>query len=171
MSYPLTGISKTLSYSQLSNNRRILCSVCFCYRSYELFSTNYCCSSLKKHIKRKVCDSCVHRHILSKLYSCLTSYITCPELNCSFYLSQSSICDILLKYESNQLLNDYLYELQWQGKSDEWIKRYAIRCPGCNIPIEKNGGCDEIICIRCQIHFYWSKAKRNLPQTILLYYK
>jgi hypothetical protein len=71
------------------------------------------------------------------------------------------ICELLLRYESNELLNDYLREQQWQGENDEWIKRFAARCPGCYAPIEKNGGCDEMICIRCQTHFYWSKAKRD----------
>ncbi|CAF0868638.1 unnamed protein product [Rotaria sp. Silwood1] len=163
MNNPLTGILKT-SYSKFNSNIRILCSVCLCYRSYVLFSTNYCCSSLKKHVQRQVCDSCVHQHILSKLYSCLASCIICPEFNCSLYLSSSAICDILLKYESNELLNDYLCEQQWQGKSDEWIKRYTLRCPGCYVPIEKTGGCDEMICIRCQTHFYWSKVKRNMSE-------
>ena len=81
------------------------------------------------------------------------------------HLTPSVICDLLLKYDSNQLLNDYLREQQWQGKSEEWINRFAARCPGCSIPIEKNGGCDEMICARCQTHFYWSKAKRYLQTT------
>jgi hypothetical protein len=102
----------------------------------------------------------MHQHVISKLYSCLISCVTCPETNCSANLSQSAICDILIKYKSNDLLNDYLCEQQWEGKSDEWIHRFAARCPGCNVPIEKDGGCDEMICIRCQTHFYWSKAKR-----------
>jgi hypothetical protein len=148
---------KNSSYTRFTS---ISCSVCSCYRSCQLFATNYCCSSLTKHRKRQVCDSCIHQHVLSKLYSCLTSSVTCPELNCSANLSQSAICDILIKYKSNDLLNDYLHEQQWEGKSDEWIKRFASLCPGCNVPIEKDGGCDEMICIRCKTHFYWSKAKR-----------
>jgi len=151
---------KKPSYPKCLTIKKIFCSVCSCYRSSQLFSTNYCCSSITKHVKRQVCDTCVHQHVLSKLYSCLKSSVTCPERNCLNNFSPSAICDILLKYKSNQLLNDYLYEQQWQGKSEEWIKRFATRCPGCNVPIEKNGGCDEMICIRCQTHFYWSKAKR-----------
>ncbi|CAF0719027.1 unnamed protein product [Adineta steineri] len=163
MNYRLAGVLKKSSYQRYSS---ILCSVCSCYRSCQLFTTNYCCSPLTKHRKRQVCDSCIHQHVLSKLYSCLTSCISCPEFNCSANLSQSAICDILLKYRSNDLLNDYLREQQWEGKNDEWIKRFATRCPGCNAPIEKNGGCDEMICIRCQTHFYWSRAKRYFYETI-----
>lgn len=159
------GVIKKSSYSKNFTIKKILCSVCFCYRLSSLFSTNYCCSTSKKHVRRQVCDTCVHQHVLSKLYSCLTSSITCPEMNCLVIYSSSIICEILLKYQSHQLLNDYLREQQWQGKSDEWIKRFAARCPGCNVPIEKNGGCDEMICIRCQTHFYWSKAKRYFQTT------
>lgn len=138
--------------------------MCLYHRSYDLFSTNYCCSTLPSHTQRQICDICVHYHIKTKLYSCLTSCIICPELNCSSNLSPSVICHILLKYESNQLLNNYLSEQQWQGKSNEWIKRFTIRCPGCNVPIEKDGGCDEMICINCQTHFYWSKAKQHIQE-------
>ena len=81
---------------------------------------------------------------------------------CSVNFSHSTICELLLRYESHELLNEYLREQQWQGESEEWIKRFAARCPGCYAPIEKNGGCDEMICIRCQTHFYWSTAKRYL---------
>lgn len=145
--------------------KNLVCSVCLCSRSSELFSTNYCCSRIKKHSKRQICDSCLHQHIISKLYSCLTSCIICPEMNCVANLSQTAVCDVLLKYKSTDLLNDYLHEQQWQGKNDEWIERFAVRCPGCNVPIEKDGGCDKMICIRCQKHFYWSKAKTYFYQS------
>lgn len=153
---------KRSSYGKYFPIRRNHCVVCLCDRSSQSFRTNYCCSTLTKHIRRQVCDTCVHQHVLSKLYSCLTASIICPEDLCSIAYSPSIICEILLRYESHQLLNDYLREQQWQGKSEEWINRFAARCPGCSIPIEKNGGCDEMICIRCQTHFYWSKAKRYL---------
>lgn len=155
-------VFKQSSYRKRFTIKKNFCSVCLCHRSSHSFSTNYCCSSLTKHVKRQICDTCLHQHVLSKLYSCLTSSIICPERNCSVNLSHSAICDLLLKYESKDLLNDYLREQQWEGKNDEWIKRFAARCPGCNVPIEKNGGCDEMICSRCQTHFYWSKAKRYL---------
>ncbi|CAF1108942.1 unnamed protein product [Adineta ricciae] len=160
-------LSSVLKKPSGPRSSSILCSVCSCYRSSQLFVTDYCCSPLTKHHKRQVCDSCLHQHVLSQLYSCLTNSIVCPELRCLAKLSQSAICDILLKYKSHDLLNDYLREQQWEGKSDEWVKRFAARCPGCDIPIEKNGGCDEMICIRCQTHFYWSKAKRYVHETKL----
>ena len=146
------------------NDCHILCAVCFCYRSPQLFATTYCCSPLTAHATRQVCDTCLHQHVVSKLYSCLTSYISCPEIDCQAKLSHPVICHLLLKYDSHTLLDDYLREVQWQGKSDEWIRRFATRCPGCQVPIEKNGGCDEMLCVHCQTHFYWSKARRCREQ-------
>ena len=142
-----------------NDNCPILCAVCFCYQSSQLYLTDYCCSKLTTHVTRQVCDTCLHQHVVAKLHSCLTSCIACPEIDCRATLSQSVICHVLLKNESHALLDDYLRELQWQGKNDEWIRRFATRCPGCQVPIEKNGGCDEMLCIHCQTHFYWSKAK------------
>jgi hypothetical protein len=147
-------------WSKSRVNSKILCSVCYTYQPCPLFSTNYCCSSVTKHVTRQICDLCVHQYITSILSSCITSSISCPEFNCRANLSETVICHILLKYEDDVILNDYLREQQWQGKNEEWIKRFTLRCPGCNIPIEKNGGCDEMICSQCQIHFYWSKASR-----------
>ena len=39
---------------------------------------------------------------------------------------------------------------------DLWVAaNNARRCPGCNTTIEKTGGCNHIICNRCQTHFCW----------------
>jgi hypothetical protein len=35
-------------------------------------------------------------------------------------------------------------------------------CPHCSAVIEKNGGCDNVVC-RCGIHFRWSEAKSFVP--------
>jgi hypothetical protein len=74
-------------------------------------------------------------------------------------LSPSVICDLLLIHENNDLLNNYLDAQQWEGNSKEWIQRFTLRCPHCNVPIEKNGGCNQMICTRCGLYFNWLKAK------------
>ena len=160
MPSPLSAFHRSC-WSKSRHNAKVLCSVCYCYRSSSLFATDYCCSPSTKHSTRQICDTCLHQHILSKLYSCLTTSILCPEVNCRAHLPPGVICHMLLKFDSHALLDDYLREQQWQGKSEEWINRFALRCPGCESPIEKNGGCDEMLCIRCQTHFYWSKARRQ----------
>lgn len=44
-------------------------------------------------------------------------------------------------------------------KSDSVTKNYISRetkgCPGCSIPIVKNGGCDHITCTKCGHQFCW----------------
>lgn len=44
-------------------------------------------------------------------------------------------------------------------KSDFVTKNYISRetrgCPGCSIPIVKNGGCDHITCTKCGHQFCW----------------
>jgi len=40
-----------------------------------------------------------------------------------------------------------------------WAKTADLRrCPGCNTPIEKNGGCDHMLCRSCNKSFNWSGA-------------
>jgi len=135
-------------------HKKILCNVCYTSQSSQLFSTKYCCSS----VTHQICDTCVHQHIVSTLSLCLINSVSCPELNCRAIISLSVISDILLKYNNHDLLNNYLREQHWQGTSEKWIKRFTLRCPGCKVPIEKNGGCCRIICSQCKKHFYWLKS-------------
>ena len=153
-------VFKRRCWSKSCTQQALICPVCYCSRTAQHYSSRYCCTEISNHIKRHICDVCVHQHVLSRLYSCLTNSVTCPETTCRAFFSPDVVCHILLQYGSHALLDDYLREQQWQGKSEEWIKRFASTCPGCQAPIEKNGGCDEMRCIRCQTHFYWSKARR-----------
>lgn len=156
---------KRSCWSKLNSKASLLCAVCYCYRPPQSYSTRYCCSPLSKHKTRRICDSCVHQHVLCRLYSCLTSSVSCPEIECRANLSSTVVCHILLENDSFQLLDEYLAEQQWQGKSEEWIQRFGLYCPGCHSPIEKNGGCDEMRCVRCQTFFYWSKVRRGEKST------
>lgn len=99
----------------------------------------------------------VHQHIVSTLDLCLTTSVTCPQLSCYGIISPSIICDILLNYNDHDLLNNYLREQHWKGKSEEWIQRFTLRCPCCKVPIQKTGGCNRMICSRCKKCFYWTK--------------
>jgi len=53
---------------------------------------------------------------------------------------------------------DYEYSLRVQNKESEaWKNRYAVPCPVCKVPIQKNGGCNHMTCKRCNppTHFCW----------------
>ncbi|KAI1758554.1 hypothetical protein GGR53DRAFT_516741 [Hypoxylon sp. FL1150] len=39
------------------------------------------------------------------------------------------------------------------------IRRLTRPCPECEVPIEKNEGCDHMICLMCGIDFSWSGAR------------
>ena len=43
------------------------------------------------------------------------------------------------------------------NSSEYMIKKHAKRCPGpnCNVPIEKNEGCNHMTCTNCKTHFCW----------------
>jgi ariadne-1 len=41
------------------------------------------------------------------------------------------------------------------GSSDFWVKKNAKPCPGCNVPIEKNQGCNHMKCSQCNFDFCW----------------
>jgi hypothetical protein len=60
----------------------------------------------------------------------------------------------LSKYNNHDLLNNYLREQRWKGKSEEWIQRFTLQYPGCNTHIQKNGGCNRMICSQCKKFFY-----------------
>ena len=107
----------------------------------------------------QVCDTCVYQHIISTLDSCIVNSVTCPDFICRATISSSVICDILLKYKSNDLLEDYLREQRWKGSSKEWIEHFTLPYPGCSVPIQKNGGCSNMMCSRCKEHFYWLRPR------------
>lgn len=41
------------------------------------------------------------------------------------------------------------------GDSKFWVKKNTKPCPGCNVPIEKNTGCNHMQCTQCQYDFCW----------------
>jgi len=138
-------------------NKKILCDVCYTSQPSDLFSIKYCSSS----VIHKVCNTCVYQHIVLILDSCLLNSVPCPQFNCRAIISPSVICDILLKYNNNNLLNNYLREQHWQGTNEEWIKRFTLQCPGCGVPIQKSGGCNRMTCSRCKKDFGWLQSNRT----------
>lgn len=40
-------------------------------------------------------------------------------------------------------------------ESESWIKQFTEKCPNCQSPIEKNGGCNQICCRKCSHQFCW----------------
>jgi hypothetical protein len=40
-------------------------------------------------------------------------------------------------------------------RDEGWLARNTKPCCGCGAPIQKNGGCNHMICSRCRRHFCW----------------
>lgn len=39
--------------------------------------------------------------------------------------------------------------------SNEWLKNYAKKCPGCSANIQKIDGCNKMTCMKCRAYFCW----------------
>ncbi|XP_028416983.1 E3 ubiquitin-protein ligase parkin-like isoform X2 [Dendronephthya gigantea] len=46
---------------------------------------------------------------------------------------------------------------RWNEQSEAHIKKSTKRCPNtkCNVPVEKNAGCNHMTCSRCGFHWCW----------------
>ncbi len=41
------------------------------------------------------------------------------------------------------------------GADEGWLARHTKPCGGCGARIQRNGGCNHIVCTRCRRHFCW----------------
>jgi hypothetical protein len=136
-----------------------LCSVC--QSTYQLSTSSILPCSL--HIvssPHTICDLCLYRHIFTVLSKDVTSSVICPIQGCDDVIPNDIIQPILLKFNIN-LSEEYTLKFNWRGTSEQWIKRFTARCPGCSVPIEKNGGCNQVVCQRCRQVFDWQRAKNS----------
>lgn len=54
------------------------------------------------------------------------------------------------RYSKKQIM-----ELVSTFQSEQWMMQNSKKCPCCRVNIEKNDGCNKIICRKCQAHFCW----------------
>jgi hypothetical protein len=141
-----------------SANQGPTCSVC--QVSYSSSSTIIprcsACNILPKHT---ICDACFHKHIFYTVSKDITSQVICPTQGCDMKLSKITIQTALSSFGYQNLWDDYVLRSTWRGTSEQWIKRFSLKCPRCRVPIEKNGGCDHMSCRQCGLSFSWHQAK------------
>jgi ariadne-1 len=53
------------------------------------------------------------------------------------------------------VLERWLKKYQNDSETYRWIIAHTKLCPNCRVAIEKNGGCNHIICKRCKHEFCW----------------
>jgi len=93
----------------------------------------------------------------------------CPNLNCSFAgtIDVSARCVQPLKCESCQTTwRDPLHIPRTEkllavttineACSSLWKELWTKKCPGCQRPIQKNGGCPHMRCSHCEMNFCWT---------------
>jgi ariadne-1 len=51
--------------------------------------------------------------------------------------------------------DDFLAWKRLKESSRLWLKNHSKPCPGCQVPIEKNGGCNHVNCSSCHADFCW----------------
>eukprot|EP00039_Didymoeca_costata_P019468 m.337641 g.337641 ORF g.337641 m.337641 type:complete len:517 (+) comp18191_c0_seq1:388-1938(+) len=56
---------------------------------------------------------------------------------------------------SCEMLKAWLKKCQDDSETANWINSNTKECPKCKITIEKNGGCNHMICHKCQADFCW----------------
>eukprot|EP00908_Phaeocystis_cordata_P016491 Transcript_27751.p1 GENE.Transcript_27751~~Transcript_27751.p1 ORF type:complete len:243 (+),score=32.20 Transcript_27751:56-730(+) len=69
--------------------------------------------------------------------------------------------------QERALRRDWLLWPAAKAASDELggevIRQLDVRaCPHCSAPVEKNGGCDHMVCRVCRKDFWWGRAIRTL---------
>lgn len=99
--------------------------------------------------------------------------ILCPRQNCDYagWVAPNFTCENPLECElcgytwrsvellpiPRRILN--FVKSLLEGREDSlsliWKDMWTKACPGCNAPIEKSGGCPQMHCVRCQLHFCW----------------
>ncbi|XP_046674597.1 LOW QUALITY PROTEIN: E3 ubiquitin-protein ligase RNF14-like, partial [Homalodisca vitripennis] len=64
-----------------------------------------------------------------------------------------------------------LVELVNTAQTEEWMSENSKKCPCCNVNIEKNDGCNKMICRKCNANFCWMCLKRLSSLNPYLHYQ
>ena len=142
-----------------SPKNQLSCNIC--ENSYP--STAFIVRSCQtNHIPSTVdtCQSCLYQHIFTTLSRDITDHVVCPMQGCHVKISRNIIQSVLAQFNPDYL-QQYMTKSTWHGTSEQWIDKFAARCPYCSVPIEKNGGCNQVVCSRCSQRFDWQLAKTS----------
>ena len=115
---------------------------------------------------RRIWKDLQHRERLIK--DAKFEVLECPKADC---------VGVAYNERGRRMAMCFLCEHTWEanpsGHEKEWEKPgfdgdRVRRCPKCQAPIEKNGGCDHMSCTRCGRHFDWASSqpageRRNGP--------
>ena len=93
-------------------------------------------------------------------------FVRCPIEGCGRALQVRELRGVVPP-DTYRLLMSRLKEAEAAVEADDGgaLAAAGLRlrhCPGCNVRIEKNSGCDQMNCYRCGHQFNWSQARRSI---------
>ncbi|KDO22412.1 hypothetical protein SPRG_11364 [Saprolegnia parasitica CBS 223.65] len=110
------------------------------FEKYEKFNF------IKAHAGARECPHC---HVLQVGNGPDDPHMDCTQCGEAFCYTHSnahphSTC---LEYEAKMRAEDKVNQAK--------ISQISKPCPGCKSPVEKNGGCNQMKCVTCGVHFCW----------------
>ncbi|CAF0781414.1 unnamed protein product [Didymodactylos carnosus] len=141
------------------------------YEKYERFQFEKGLEKLNDIVWCPRCQKPVSFDVDSSLAICLQCQFTfclkCrdvwhPQIECPKTLQ---IKNLKVKSKNNKIHQDQEMTIYKEILSAEIIEVNTKPCPNCNIRIEKNGGCNHMICTKCKIHFCWTCGWHNFILT------
>ncbi|CCE64608.1 hypothetical protein TPHA_0I01020 [Tetrapisispora phaffii CBS 4417] len=78
-------------------------------------------------------------------------YVLCNEshrfcFSCSFEMHSPADCEIT---------SSWIKKAKKESDNLNWVLSHTKECPKCSVNIEKNGGCNHMICSSCKYEFCW----------------
>jgi len=147
------------------------CEICDLCGSEDKFTTDELATLGCNHF---MCKTCMVRYINGKVDGMDLTGITCPHtavdtMTCTYTIQRHEIEAILprkdfIKYEKlEQRQREMIAHANSRTKEVDpefvaWKKANTKDCPGCNVPIQKNGGCMHMTCgvDGCKTEFCWA---------------
>ena len=109
-----------------------------------------------------ICKRCLRGHATDAVKSGKL-FVTCPAPDCERALQTRELRDILTAPMYKKLIAG-IREMSMNDTEEDLeliAAGFQLRlCPRCNCRIEKNDGCDAMICSRCGENFSWNSAKQ-----------
>lgn len=111
-----------------------------------------------------LCVSCTTKYVELTLLPQGTVWwdtIDCVDAECTERLSGVSVqrCindELAERIETRQFDAGHLICGERDPSSEAAVARFTRPCPNCNVPIEKNRGCDHMHCTECRFDYWWS---------------
>ncbi|XP_019202483.1 E3 ubiquitin-protein ligase RNF14 [Oreochromis niloticus] len=132
------------------SSKAALCSECgfaFCVTCRKTYHGTGKCETKKKYAERYIIDLPQSQEGMKALWE--------------DYVSGSRERKRLLE---NRYGCNLLVSIMEKNLSDNWIANNSKSCPECFSRIEKDGGCDRMMCTRCKRIFCWNCLTRLTPE-------